>query len=57
MKITQTWQSTKDNTTNKASITITTIYQGTDEEMGEIIEWCRSNISSEKIMEVETDDE
>lgn len=56
MKVIQTWEK-YEPTTSGASITIKYIYQGTDEEIEELIEWCRQNIGFAKIMEVNADDE
>ena len=57
MKVIQTWEKNKPNTTTGASITIKYIYQGTDEEIEELIEWCKQNIGYAKIMEVNADED
>lgn len=58
MKITQTWEKHKPTTTNGSSITVSFTYQGKDEEIKEVEDWCKKNISTATIYEeVQTDDE
>ena len=58
MKITQTWEKHKPDTINGSSITMKFTYQGSDEEIKEVEDWCKQNISTATIFEeVQTDDD
>lgn len=57
MKVTQTWEKHEPTTTSGASVSVLFMYQGTDEEIEDVIEWCKQNIGYAKIMEVNSDDD